>query len=274
MGGSSSQRRTNPPMSSIHAFSFEEMYSPEFSNTFQQNISSFQEPAREDSPVEAITTSPPTTKNSTRGRQKRTIQSDDATRQTAWTHEEELRCVKAELTFPKTSCLTVRPAVVRFCGVYGNVMRRMQTSGASDADYYASALMHYEAETGTTFKLRHCWEILKDSPKWQQSELPKFAAKSRGGSKRFNSSSSSSFNTESGEASINLNTNVGDDDDEDEVQEIRRPISRDKARNVAKKKRSRASGSSSMNDEALAWLMVTELTSQEKEQSEAFFEIK
>ncbi|GJT59113.1 putative reverse transcriptase domain-containing protein [Tanacetum coccineum] len=95
-------------------------------------------------------------------------------------------------------------------------MRRMQTSRASDADYYASALMHYEVETETTFKLRHCWEILKDSPKWQQSELPKFASKSRGGSKRYNSSGSNSFNTESGKASINLNTNVGDDDDEDE----------------------------------------------------------
>ncbi|GJT59112.1 putative reverse transcriptase domain-containing protein [Tanacetum coccineum] len=72
----------------------QEMYSPEFSNTFQQNIGSFQEPAREDSPVEAVTTSLPKTKKLTRGRQKRTIQSDDATRQTAWTHEEEIALCK------------------------------------------------------------------------------------------------------------------------------------------------------------------------------------
>ncbi|GKA64822.1 hypothetical protein Tco_0764529, partial [Tanacetum coccineum] len=58
------------------------------------------------------------------------------------------------------------------------------------------------------------------SPKWMQSEVPKFSAKSREGSKRYKTSWSSSFNTESGEASINLNANVGDDE-EDEVQEIR-----------------------------------------------------
>ncbi|GJU68738.1 hypothetical protein Tco_1254997 [Tanacetum coccineum] len=133
---------------------------------------------------------------------------------------------------------TVRPSVVWFCGVYSNVM-------------------YYQAETGTTFKLLHCWEILKDSPKWKQSELPKFTAESGRGSKRYKSSGSSSFNTESGEASINLNTNVGDND-EDEVQEIRRPMGKDKARDGAKKKGSRASGaseSSSMNDDALARLM-------------------
>nr|GEU94052.1 hypothetical protein [Tanacetum cinerariifolium] len=96
---------------------------------------------------------------------------------------------------------------------------------------------------------------------------------SMGGSKRYKSSGSSSFNTESGKASINLNTNVGDND-EDEVQEIRRPMGRHKARYATKKKGSRASGSSSMNDEALARLMVTEMTAQEKEQRDSFVKIK
>nr|GEX68300.1 hypothetical protein [Tanacetum cinerariifolium] len=103
----------------------------------------------------------------------------------------------------------VRPVVVRFYGVYGNIMRRLQESGASDEDYYTMALVDYEAETGTTFKLRS--------------------------GKRYKTSGSSSFNTESKEASINMNVDVGDDE-EDEVQEIRRPISRDKAKDVAKKK--------------------------------------
>ncbi|GJR86512.1 hypothetical protein Tco_0210523 [Tanacetum coccineum] len=102
-----------------------------------------------------------------------------------------------------------------------------------------------------------------------QSEVSKFVAKSGEGSKRYMTSRSSSFNTESGKASINLNADVGDDE-EDEVQEIRRPISRDKA----KKKGSRASGSSSMNDEALARLMVTGMENQEKEERLAFLEIK
>nr|GEW50665.1 hypothetical protein [Tanacetum cinerariifolium] len=79
--------------------------------------------------------------------------------------------------------------------------------------------------------------------------------------------------SESEEASINLNTNVGHND-EDEVMEIRRPMGKDKARDAVKKKGSRSSRSSSMNDEALARLMVTEMTTQEKEQRDAFIEIK
>ncbi|GJV23040.1 hypothetical protein Tco_1375735 [Tanacetum coccineum] len=76
------------------------------------------------------------------------------------------------------------------------------------------------------------------------SELLKIATEYEGGSKRHKSSGSSSFNAEYGEASINLDTNASNND-EDEVQEIRRPMGRDKARSVAKKKRSRASGLSS-----------------------------
>nr|GEV25705.1 zinc finger, CCHC-type [Tanacetum cinerariifolium] len=100
-----------------------------------------------------------------------------------------------------------------------------------------------------------------------QSEVLKFAAKSGGGSKRYRSSGSSSFNTESGKA------NVGDDE-KDEVQEIRGPMDRDKAKDTAKKKGQRASGSSSMNDEALARLMVTHIANQEKEERLVFLEIK
>nr|GEW66827.1 hypothetical protein [Tanacetum cinerariifolium] len=151
--------------------------------------------------------------------------------------------------------------------------RMLQESGASDEGYYARALVNYEAETETTFKLRHFLEILKGSPKWMQSEVPKFAAKSEGGSKRYKSYGSSSFNTQYGGASINLNVNV-DADEEDEVQEIQRPMGRDKAKDAAKKKGSRASGSSSVNDEVLARLMVSEIKSQEKEVRLAFLEIK
>ncbi|GKE60550.1 hypothetical protein Tco_1510917 [Tanacetum coccineum] len=48
----------------------------------------------------------------------------------------------------------------------------------------------------------------------------------------------------------------------------------DKAEDAAKKKGSRASGSSSMNDKALARLMVTEMENQEKEERLAFLAIK
>nr|GEV83385.1 hypothetical protein [Tanacetum cinerariifolium] len=89
-------------------------------------------------------------------------------------------------------------------------------SGAGDVDYVQRAMIHYEIETRLPFKLRHCWEILKDRPKWQEIAIPNFNIGFAGGIKRHKSSGSSSFNTESGEASINLNTNVGDND-EDEV---------------------------------------------------------
>nr|GEW20505.1 zf-CCHC domain-containing protein/UBN2 domain-containing protein [Tanacetum cinerariifolium] len=83
---------------------------------------------------------------------------------------------------------TVHPAMVWFYGVYGYVMRRLKEIGASDEDYYARALVDYKAKTKTTFKLRQCWEILKGSPKWMQSEVLKFATKFGGGSKRYKSS--------------------------------------------------------------------------------------
>nr|GEY12359.1 hypothetical protein [Tanacetum cinerariifolium] len=278
MSGSSLQRRTYPPMSSIHAFPIEDMYTPEFSDSFQENTISFQEPAHEESPVETHEEKIPLCKgwvdvseNNMLGNTMKDVGFWCAVLQYMESKTKQYGLRTYDIVNEKWK--TVRPSVVQFCGVYGNVMRRLQESGASDANYYAGALMDYEAEIGIAFKLRHCLEILKDSPKWMQSELPKFATKSGGGSKRYKSSGSSSFNTNYEEAIIKLNANVGDDD-EDEVQEIRRPIGRDKAKDAAKKKGSRASGSSSTNDEALARLMVTEMACQEKEERLAFLEIK
>ncbi|GJV90970.1 hypothetical protein Tco_1538783 [Tanacetum coccineum] len=84
------------PMSPIHAFPIEDMYSPGFSNSFQQNTGSFQETAHEDSPVE-FAAPPPKSKSKpkpTRGRQKRMVQNEEAPRQIAWTTEEEITLCK------------------------------------------------------------------------------------------------------------------------------------------------------------------------------------
>ncbi|GKD69983.1 gamma-glutamyltranspeptidase 1 [Tanacetum coccineum] len=167
----------------------------------------------------------------------------------------------------------MRPSVIRFCGIYNNIMRMGQESGGGDADYVQRAMIHYEIDTELPFKLRQCWEILKDRPKWQEIAILNFNTGSEGGSKRHKSSGSSSFNTESGEASINLNTTV--DNDEDEVQKIRRPDGRDKARAAGRKnKESKSAGSSNVNEDALARLMVTEITAQGKEERLAFLDIK
>ncbi|GKD40207.1 hypothetical protein Tco_1260414 [Tanacetum coccineum] len=63
--------------------------------------------------------------------------------------------------------------------------------------------------------------------------------------------------------------------DEDEMQEIRRPEGRDKARAAGRKnKGTRSAGSSNVNEDAFARLMVTEMTTQEKEERLAFLDIK
>ncbi|GJZ83188.1 hypothetical protein Tco_0648361 [Tanacetum coccineum] len=217
MGGSSSQRRTDPAMSPINAFSVEELYTPEFSNSFQENTGYWQELNPHESPVEQVATSPPKKKKPSRARQKRTIQSDDAPQQIAWTTEKEIALAKGWVSISENN--------------------------------------------------KH------DSPKWKEIALPNFATESEGGSKRHKSSGFSSFNTEPEDDSINLNTNIGDNN-EDEVLEIRRPGGRDKARAAGKNKGSKASGSSVMNDDALTRLMVTEMTTQKKEERLAFIEIK
>ncbi|GJW49526.1 hypothetical protein Tco_0090877 [Tanacetum coccineum] len=84
MGGSSSQ-----PRSPINAFPIEELYTPEFSESLQENTGYWQQPG----PYEATTqTSPTKKKKATRNRQKR--QNDDVPRQVAWTTEEEITLAK------------------------------------------------------------------------------------------------------------------------------------------------------------------------------------
>nr|GEY23251.1 hypothetical protein [Tanacetum cinerariifolium] len=132
---------------------------------------------------------------------------------------------------------TLRLNVVRFCEVYGNIMRRLQES---------------ELETKITI-IGH-FLTMKLKPECRLNFVII--------------------------GSINLNVDVGDDE-EDEVQEIRRPIGKDKAKGSMKKKGQRASGSSSTNDDALARLMVSEMAmhnehaiEMQREERKAFLEIK
>ncbi|GJY92130.1 glutathione S-transferase T3-like protein [Tanacetum coccineum] len=280
MGGSSSQPRTDPPRSPINAFLIEELYTPEFSESLQENTAYWQEPNTYEAAGERVATSPTKKNKATCNRQKIVIQTDDAPRQNAWTTEEEIALAKESKTKQEgrrtydmvvEKWKTVCPTVVRFCEVYGNVMHMAQESGAGDEDYVQRPMIHYQDETGVPFKFRHCLDVLKDSLKFQEIVFPNFNQGSEGSSKRHKSSGSSSFNTESRDASINLYTTVAD---EDEVQEIRRPGGRDKARTAAKNKGSKALGSSTMNDDALARLMVNEMTYAEVQQHEAFMELK
>ncbi|GJX65710.1 glutathione S-transferase T3-like protein [Tanacetum coccineum] len=272
MGGAS-----QPPMSPINAFSLEDLYVPDLS----QNTAYWQEPNPYEATGEQVATSPTKKNKATRNRQKRLTQTDDAPQQIVWTTEEEVTLAKGwKVVSENSECGDAR----KKDGFWVEVMEYIESktkmegrrtydmeSGVGDEDYVQKAMIHYQAETGLPFKYRHCWDILKDSPKFQEIAFPNLNQGSQGSNKR-KSSGSSSFNTESGDASINLNNIVADDDDE--VQEIRRPMGRDKAKAAAKNKGSKASASSTMNDDALTKLVVTEMTATEVEQREKFIELK
>nr|GEX39660.1 hypothetical protein CTI12_AA403130 [Tanacetum cinerariifolium] len=191
MGGSSSQRCMDPAISPINAFLVDELYSPQFLDSFQENTGYWKEPNTHESPVEQVANSPPKTKKPIRAHQKRMIQSDDAPRQIAWTTEEEIALAKCWVFVFENN-------------KYGNAMK--------EHGFWCEGMIHYQVETENIFKYRHCWEVLKNSLKWKEQELIKFATESKVDSKRHKSSGSSSFSTESGDASINLNTNAGDND--------------------------------------------------------------
>ncbi|GJT85482.1 reverse transcriptase domain-containing protein [Tanacetum coccineum] len=238
MGGSSSQPCTNTPLSPINAFSLGDLYTPQFSDSFQENTGYWQQPNPDDSPVEQVATPPTKKKKATRNRQKRVNQTEPAPLQTAWTTEEEIALAKGWRSVYENS-------------ERGNMRKKY--------GFWVEVSEYVESKTKK--------EVLKDNPKFQEIAFPNFNQGSQGSSKRHKSSGSSSFNAESEDVSINLNNNV---DDEDDVQEIRRLEGRDKAKN----KGSKVSGSSTMNDDALARLMVTEMTAAEVAQREKYMELK
>ncbi|GJW18715.1 hypothetical protein Tco_0026151 [Tanacetum coccineum] len=103
MGGSSSQPRTDPALSPINAFLVEELYTPEFLNSLQDNTGYWQAPNPHESLVEQVAASPTKKKKATHNRQKRMIESNDVPRQTPWTTEEEIALAKGWLAISKNS---------------------------------------------------------------------------------------------------------------------------------------------------------------------------
>ncbi|GJR99274.1 hypothetical protein Tco_0315783 [Tanacetum coccineum] len=167
--------------------------------SLQENTGYWQQP----SPYEATTQTSSTKKKATRNRQKRQVQTDDAPRQVAWTTEKEIMLARGSNPFLKTASVE---------------------SGARDEDYVPKAMVHYQAETGLPFKFYHCWDVLKDSLKFQDIAFLNLNQWSQGSSKRHKSSGSRA--------------------------------------------------SSTMNDDALARLVVNEMTTVKVEQREAFIELK
>nr|GEW21411.1 hypothetical protein [Tanacetum cinerariifolium] len=259
MGGSSSQPRTDPLRSPINSFLIEEVYTSKFSKSLQENTAYWQKPNPYEAEGERVATLPTKKKKATRNRQKRAIQTHDVPRQTACTTEKEIALAKGWRAIFKSSHRgNARKKDGFWCEVLAYIESKikqegrrtydMVESGAGDENYVQRVKIHYQDETSVPFKFRHCWDVLKDSLKFRVIAFPNFNQGSEGSSKRHKSS--------------------------DEVQEIRRPGGRDKARATAKNKGSKASGSSTMNDDALARLMVNEMTSAEVQQRDAFMKLK
>ncbi|GJW18461.1 hypothetical protein Tco_0025897 [Tanacetum coccineum] len=165
-------------MSSINAFPMGDLYSPQFSKSFQENTGYWQEPNTQESLVEQVATSPTTNKKkATRNRQKRTSQSIDSPRQTLWTTKEEITLCKGWLAVSENSkdgnakkqsgfWVEVLEYIESKTKQYGRRTYDME-SGAGNEDYVQRAMIDYEIETGIPFKLRHCWDMLKDRPKYK-----------------------------------------------------------------------------------------------------------
>ncbi|GJZ59652.1 hypothetical protein Tco_0615468 [Tanacetum coccineum] len=147
-----------------------------------------------DSPVEVAAPSPKSKSKLARRCQMRMVQNEDAPRQTAWTNKEEIALCKgtrsSNVRYDNGKWKTVCPNVARFCETYGNVMCKAQESGARDEDYYNRALLDYEAKHEMPFTPHHCWKVLKGSPKWMETEVPKFLSNPQA-SKRYKTSGSS-----------------------------------------------------------------------------------
>ncbi|GJX35751.1 hypothetical protein Tco_0247308 [Tanacetum coccineum] len=150
----------------------EDLYTPEFLKSLEENTGYWQEPNSHVEMGEQVATSPMKKKKPNRNLQKRTIQTDDEPRQIAWTTEEKIMLAKGWVAVSENS-------------------------------------KHSNAQKQDGF---WCEDVLKDGLKLKEIAFRNFNTGSEGGSKRHKSSGSSLFNTESGDASINLNTNVVDED--------------------------------------------------------------
>ncbi|GKE19582.1 hypothetical protein Tco_1427159 [Tanacetum coccineum] len=128
MVGSSSQRCTDPTMSPINAFPVDELYSPQFPDSFQENIGYWQEPNPYKSLVEQVATSPPKMKMPTRARQKRMIQTMMHPGILRGHMRTKLRWLKVGLMFPKTASMVTRGRKLDFGVWFWRTWRAKQNS--------------------------------------------------------------------------------------------------------------------------------------------------
>ena len=94
-------------------------------------------------------------------------------------------------------------------------------SGMSDGDILVKAHTRYSREKGFAFNHEHCWELVKDHPKW--SMVPMMSTPTSHASKR----------SKIYEFSIDHFRVADDEKDHVEIQEHQRPIGRNKAKKAS-----------------------------------------
>ncbi|CAN6207947.1 unnamed protein product [Urochloa humidicola] len=124
----------------------------------------------------------------------------------------------------------IKNEVGRFAGYYADAFRE-NPSGMSDADKTTLAASNFAAICKHNFAFMHCWNLMKDEPKWQD---PK---------------SRSVANTAVGAGFADDPINLGDEVGTPSAEAGNRPMGRDAAK-AAKKKANSSAGSSSSSEYA------------------------
>ncbi|CAN6336293.1 unnamed protein product [Urochloa humidicola] len=124
----------------------------------------------------------------------------------------------------------MKPDVSKFASYHTHAVRS-NPSGMSDADKTTLAAANFAAIEKTKFGFMHCWNILKDSPNWQD---PK---------------NRSCPNTAEGDGFGADTINLGDDNSSPPEPTGKRPMGRDSCK-AAKKKANSSAGSTSSSEYA------------------------
>ncbi|XP_004967097.2 uncharacterized protein LOC101766508 [Setaria italica] len=125
----------------------------------------------------------------------------------------------------------IKAEVGKFSSFYADAIRE-NPSRMSDADKTTHATANFAGILKHNFAYMHCWEIMKDEPKWQDPK-PRGFGKSTGGD-GFGEDSSHEPDT----------SDLGDDNSSPTGSARRRPMGRDSAK-AAKKKANSSAGSTS-----------------------------
>ncbi|CAN6233207.1 unnamed protein product, partial [Urochloa humidicola] len=136
----------------------------------------------------------------------------------------------------------------KFASFYDDVIRE-NPSGMSDADKTTHAAANFAGTLKHHFAYLHCWELMKDEPKWKDPK-PKSFAKSAGGD-GFGEDNGRDLGDDNGSppGSAGKRPMVGDDNGSPPGSAGKRPMGRDSAK-AAKKKANSSAGSTSSSEYA------------------------